>query len=216
MHSPAALTSFRRVLTADLSDVSSNDDAKPGSAGSSPSVQREDSALASRPHPLPRSPRPLPWQAPLLAPTGEIGGACSPRPIVRRRGACRGVERRGTAISSPSARSWTPTAQASAPRDGARDGDRPSRSRARNVGSHVAAAAVVGRSLLPKTSLTRCDETPLNGASRSLRSRSARSAYLVGYSEPAPFHRAFKRWTGLTPLAYRERVRERRCKFASP
>jgi AraC-like DNA-binding protein len=28
-------------------------------------------------------------------------------------------------------------------------------------------------------------------------------AYLVGYSEPAPFHRAFKRWYGVTPEAYR-------------
>jgi AraC-like DNA-binding protein len=29
-------------------------------------------------------------------------------------------------------------------------------------------------------------------------------AYLVGYSEPAPFHRAFKRWYGVTPEAFRQ------------
>jgi AraC-like DNA-binding protein len=31
-------------------------------------------------------------------------------------------------------------------------------------------------------------------------------AYLVGYSEPAPFHRAFKRWYGMTPDSYRTRL----------
>jgi AraC-like DNA-binding protein len=32
-------------------------------------------------------------------------------------------------------------------------------------------------------------------------------AYLLGYSEPAAFHRAFRRWRGLTPLEYRKRSR---------
>jgi AraC-like DNA-binding protein len=33
-------------------------------------------------------------------------------------------------------------------------------------------------------------------------------AYLVGYSEPAPFHRAFKRWYGMTPDVFRQKRRE--------
>ena len=33
-------------------------------------------------------------------------------------------------------------------------------------------------------------------------------AYLVGYSEPAPFHRAFKRWFGKTPSEVRSQKSE--------
>jgi AraC-like DNA-binding protein len=32
----------------------------------------------------------------------------------------------------------------------------------------------------------------------------AEVAFMVGYSEPAAFHRAFKRWYGMTPQQYRE------------
>jgi AraC-like DNA-binding protein len=36
-------------------------------------------------------------------------------------------------------------------------------------------------------------------------------AYLVGYSEPAPFYRAFKRWFGVTPDDFRQKHRATDC-----
>jgi AraC-like DNA-binding protein len=35
-------------------------------------------------------------------------------------------------------------------------------------------------------------------------------AYLVGYAKPAPFHRAFKRWYGVSPDVYRQTQVSRR------
>jgi AraC-like DNA-binding protein len=55
------------------------------------------------------------------------------------------------------------------------------------------------------------DEARKEAAGRYLRESTfaiGEVAYLVGYSEPAPFHRAFKRWYGMTPESFRQRHRQ--------
>jgi AraC-like DNA-binding protein len=50
------------------------------------------------------------------------------------------------------------------------------------------------------------DETRCRIAKRHLQERRlalGEVAFLLGFSEPSAFHRAFKRWTGTTPLAFR-------------
>lgn len=54
------------------------------------------------------------------------------------------------------------------------------------------------------------DDARMQAAARYLQEPSlaiCEVAYLVGYSEPAPFHRAFKRWYGMTPEIFRQRRR---------
>jgi AraC-like DNA-binding protein len=54
------------------------------------------------------------------------------------------------------------------------------------------------------------DETRKEAAARYLRESTlaiGEVAYLVGYSEPAPFHRAFRRWYGMTPETFRQQER---------
>jgi len=41
-----------------------------------------------------------------------------------------------------------------------------------------------------------------------LNTTGAPSAYMAGYTEPATLVRAFKRWTGATPMQFRDRLRE--------
>ncbi|HEY7194549.1 MAG TPA: AraC family transcriptional regulator ligand-binding domain-containing protein [Gemmatimonadales bacterium] len=53
------------------------------------------------------------------------------------------------------------------------------------------------------------DHARRDAAQRLLEDRSlavAEVGYLLGFSEPSAFHRAFKRWCGVTPLEYRKSV----------
>ena len=71
------------------------------------------------------------------------------------------------------------------------------------------AANTIGRTLLDDagTSFRKIrDELLRERAEELLRERRvpiAEVSYLLGYGEPSNFHRAFRRWTGLTPAAWR-------------
>jgi AraC-like DNA-binding protein len=63
------------------------------------------------------------------------------------------------------------------------------------------------------------DETRREAAERYLAESSlsiAELGYLLGYSEPSAFHRAFKRWFGRSPQAFRERLRGERRSTPTP
>jgi AraC-like DNA-binding protein len=63
------------------------------------------------------------------------------------------------------------------------------------------------------------DSTRREAASRYLLDRSlsiGEIAYLLGYSEPPAFHRAFKRWNGITPHEFRHQRAEESALSAPP
>ena len=59
------------------------------------------------------------------------------------------------------------------------------------------------------------DSTRCEAATRYLHDRGlsvGEVAYLLGYSEPSAFHRAFKRWNGITPQEFRHQRSEKRAR----
>jgi AraC-like DNA-binding protein len=73
----------------------------------------------------------------------------------------------------------------------------------RSLQRRLAAAGVTYQEVL--------DQTRRDAANRYLRVATfsiGEVAYLLGYSEAAAFHRAFKRWTGMGPQEFRDRQRE--------
>lgn len=60
------------------------------------------------------------------------------------------------------------------------------------------------------------DDTRRRFAMKYLKDRNntlTQIAFLLGYSEVSAFNRAFKRWTGSTPLKYRKESRPCGCRF---
>jgi len=68
--------------------------------------------------------------------------------------------------------------------------------------------AVAGASYQGVLDQSRCEaaERHLGDGSLSI----AEISWLIGYSEPSAFHRAFKRWQGVSPQAFRQRGRPTR------
>jgi len=111
-------------------------------------------------------------------------------------------------------------------RDRAEDGAATARVRhllAAEVGRGHASSARVARALgLSERTLSRrlaAEGTSLRAILDGVRAETATAllhdpavaiaeiAFFLGYSEPAAFHRSFKRWTGKTPLSYRRQSR---------
>jgi AraC-like DNA-binding protein len=73
----------------------------------------------------------------------------------------------------------------------------------RSLQRRLSAAGVTYQELLDQTRREAAN-TYLRAAALSI----GEVAYLLGYSEAAAFHRAFKRWTGMGPQEFRDRHRQ--------